>query len=66
MSDWFETMEEHLWLLPVHRIQIRNEKGEEEARLVGLQFFWLPNKYNYLIVCWVIISLTIVTQQHMF
>jgi len=24
MSDWFETMEEHLWLLP-------DEKGEEEA-----------------------------------
>jgi len=34
MPDWFETMEEHLWLLPVHRIQIRNEKGEEEARFI--------------------------------
>jgi len=34
MSDWFETMEERLWLLPVHRIQIRNEKGEEEARFI--------------------------------
>ena len=27
MSDWFETMEEHLWLLP-------DEKGEEEARFI--------------------------------
>jgi cyclopropane fatty-acyl-phospholipid synthase-like methyltransferase len=34
MPDWFETMEERHWLLPVHRIQIRNEKGEEEARFI--------------------------------
>ena len=27
MPDWFETMEEHLWLLP-------DEKGEEEARFI--------------------------------
>ena len=31
MPYWFETMEERHWLLPVHRIQIRNEEGEEEA-----------------------------------
>ena len=34
MSDWFETMEGRHWLLPVHRIQIRNEEGEEEARFI--------------------------------
>jgi len=34
MPDWLETMEELLWLLPVHRIQIRNENGEEEARFI--------------------------------
>ena len=27
MQDWFETMEERLWLLP-------DEKGEEEARFI--------------------------------
>jgi hypothetical protein len=27
MPHWFETMEEHLWLLP-------DEKGEEEARFI--------------------------------
>jgi hypothetical protein len=63
MSDWFETMEEQFWLLP-------DEKGEEEARFwqlpgwfVSLSIFSLPNKYEYLIVCWVIIFLTVVTQQ---
>jgi tRNA U34 5-carboxymethylaminomethyl modifying GTPase MnmE/TrmE len=29
MPDWFETMEEHLWLLP-------DEKGEEEARFLQI------------------------------
>ncbi len=44
MSHWFETMEERLWLLPVHRIQIRNEKGEKEARLKASLFKYYPTK----------------------